>query len=160
MLIYPNGFKIIIIHTCKLLNLEVQLCDACVKSCDLTIIAWDQTQTLIWKWVNIFIFIWVCINLYKYENWIRGSLDNFWMGIVFEPLWYLIDFQIVDSHLKWQLLIFDLRNGLKIGWVNDTQPTLAGLFLLIREIHKVTQSSPRLWASFQPLTPLSVVSVK
>ncbi len=57
MLIYPNGFKIIIIHTCKLLNLEVQLCDACVKSCDLTIIAWDQTQTLIWKWVNIFIFI-------------------------------------------------------------------------------------------------------
>lgn len=57
MLIYPNGFKIKIIDMCKLLNLEVQLCDARVKSCDLTIIAWDQTQTLIWQWVNIFIFI-------------------------------------------------------------------------------------------------------
>ncbi len=55
-----------------------------------------------------------------------SSLDNFWMGIVFEPLWYLIDFQIADSHLKWQLLIFDLRTGLKIGWVNDTHPTLVG----------------------------------
>jgi hypothetical protein len=40
-------FKIKIIDMCKLLNLEVQLCDACVKRCDLTIIAWDQTQTLI-----------------------------------------------------------------------------------------------------------------
>jgi hypothetical protein len=46
MLIYPNGFKIKIIDMCKLLNLEVRLCDACVKSCDLTIIAGDQTQSL------------------------------------------------------------------------------------------------------------------
>ncbi len=56
------GFEIKIIAMCKLLNLEVQLCDACVKSCDLPIIAWDETQTLIWQWVNILIFIWV-------ENW-------------------------------------------------------------------------------------------
>jgi hypothetical protein len=51
------GFEIKIIAMCKLLNLEVQLCDACVKSCDLPIIAWDETQTLIWQWVNILIFI-------------------------------------------------------------------------------------------------------
>ncbi len=46
MLIYPNGFKIKIIDMCKLFNLEVQLCDACVKSCDLTSICLGSNSNL------------------------------------------------------------------------------------------------------------------
>jgi hypothetical protein len=51
-----------------------------------------------------------------------------YMGIKFKLLRYLASFQSVNSHPKWEPLIFgvriELRTSLKTKWISNTRPTL------------------------------------